>query len=151
MTSVSVSLWKMTPSSMKPAFEDGIIFDDAIVHDGDLAVAAGDVGMGVAVGGGAVRRPAGMADALTAGSGLFSAENASRSADPAGFLAQMQMPAGRGRHAGAVVAAIFQPSKPSSNIGSASRLADVSDDATHSSPCSECEWSNVGREVSEYK
>ncbi len=51
------------------AFERGVVFDDAVVDDGDPAVAA-EVRMGVAVGGGPVRRPARVADADAAGGGL---------------------------------------------------------------------------------
>ena len=40
MTSVSVSLWKTTPSACELAFEGGVVLDDAVVDDGDGAVAA---------------------------------------------------------------------------------------------------------------
>ena len=35
MTSVSVSLWKTTPSRLELALERGVVFDDAVVDDGD--------------------------------------------------------------------------------------------------------------------
>ena len=51
------------------ALERGVVFDDAVVDDGDL-LAVAEVRMGVAVVGGAVRGPACVADAGAAGGGL---------------------------------------------------------------------------------
>ena len=51
---------------LKLPFQSGIVLDDAVVDDGDDAVAA-DVRVGVAVVGGAVRGPARVADAGRAG------------------------------------------------------------------------------------
>ena len=51
------------------AFEGGVVFDDAVVDDGDRAVAA-EMGMGVDVGGAAVGGPAGVADAGGAANGV---------------------------------------------------------------------------------
>ena len=90
-------------------FESGIVLDDAVVDDGDEAVAA-EVGMGVAVVGGAVGGPAGVADADAAGGGLV-AEMANQVLNPAGLLAEVQARAGQGRQAGAVVAAVLQPAQ----------------------------------------
>ena len=53
--------------------EGGVVLDDAVVDDGDGAVAA-EVRVGVAVGGRAVRRPARVADAVAAGGGLLAQE-----------------------------------------------------------------------------
>ena len=82
MTSVSVSLWKTTPSACKLAFERGVVFDDAVMDDGDRAVAA-EVRMGVAFVGGAVRRPARVADAGAAGSRLVAQQSAELAMRPA--------------------------------------------------------------------
>ena len=88
------------------ALEGGVVLDDAVVDDGDQAVAA-EVRMGVAIGGRAVRGPAGVADAGAAGRGLI-AQMAGQVGDAAGPLAQVQVVAGQRGEAGAVVAAIFQ-------------------------------------------
>ena len=50
-------------------FQSGIVFNDAVVDDGDKAVAA-EMRMGVMVVGGAVRGPARMADADATGGRL---------------------------------------------------------------------------------
>ena len=54
---------------LKLTFEQGVVFDDAIVNDGHGSIAA-QMGMGVGVGGAAMRGPAGVADARTTGSRL---------------------------------------------------------------------------------
>ena len=46
--------------------QGGLVFHDAVVHEGKLAA---KVRMGVAIGRGAVRGPAGVADAVSPGSG----------------------------------------------------------------------------------
>ena len=84
---------------LEPALERGVVFDDAVMDDGDPAVAA-EMGMGVAVGGGAMRRPACMADAVHARSRLF-AQKLGQVGDPAGAFAQVQVharSASPGRH-----------------------------------------------------
>ena len=62
MTSVSVSLLEDDALGLELPLEGGVVLDDAVVDDGDGAVAA-EVRVGVAVGGGAVRGPARVADA----------------------------------------------------------------------------------------
>ena len=79
MTSVSVSLWKTTPSACELPLEGGVVLDDAVVDDGDLAVAA-DVRMGIAVVGRAVRGPARVADADAARAPAVSRRCSARSA-----------------------------------------------------------------------
>ena len=132
MTSVSVSLWKTTPSACELPLEGGVVLDDAVVDDGDGAVAA-DVRVGVAVGGRAVRRPAGVADADAAG-GRLVAQRFRQVGDAAGLLAQVQPVARQGGHAGAVVAAVFQPPQPFDQDRLRLPPADVADDAAHGSP-----------------
>ena len=106
MTSVSVSLRKTKPSAWSCLLEGGVVLDDAVVDDGDLAVAA-EVRVGVGVGGAAVRGPARVADALDAGRRLL-LEQLGQFGDAAGTLAEVQLRAGQGGQAGAVVAAVFQ-------------------------------------------
>ena len=74
--SVSVSVSKTAPSASSSARERAEVLDDAVVDDGD---AAGLVRVGVALGGRAVGRPAGVADAGLA---------ADRVAGPAGRRAR---------------------------------------------------------------
>ena len=67
-----------------------------------------EVRVGVAVGRAAVRGPARVADAVAAGRGLVRDELA-EFRDPPGLLAQVQFVARARDHAGAVVAAVFEP------------------------------------------
>src|SRR5262249_7043589 len=92
------------------ALEGGVVFDDAVVDDGDLAVGA-EVGVGVAVGGRAVGGPAGVADAVAAGGGAL-VQVLGQVGDAAGALAQVEAVAGQGRQAGAVITAVFQAPQP---------------------------------------
>ena len=49
----------------------------------------------------------------------------------AGLFAKVKARTGKGRHAGAVVAAIFQPSQPLDQDGFRFLAAGVADDSTH--------------------
>ena len=69
--------------------EGGVVLDDAVMDDGDGAVAA-EVRMGVAVVGRAVRGPARVADADAARGGLRRAGSSARSAMRPARLAQVQ-------------------------------------------------------------
>jgi hypothetical protein len=108
-------------------FESGIVLDDAVVNDGDEAVAA-DVGVGVAVVGRAVRGPAGVADADAAGGGLV-AEGADEVVNPACPFAKVQPGAGERGQAGAVLTAVLQPPQASYYIGFRFLAAVVTDDS----------------------
>ena len=107
------------------------------------AAIAADVRMGVAIGGGAVRGPARVADADAAGRRLI-AEMSGQFGDAAGPFAEVQMRAGQRRHAGAVVAAILQPAQPFDEDRLRLSIADVTDDAAHA--CSSVNrWGGVIR------
>ena len=93
--------------TLELAFERGVVFDDAVVDHGDQAIAA-KVRMGVAIVGGTMRGPAGMADADTTG-GRLVAQQAHQILNAASPFAQMEAIAGESGYAGAVVAPIFQP------------------------------------------
>ncbi len=109
--------------------EGGVVLDDAVVDDGHDAVAA-EVGVGVAVVGGAVRGPARMADAGRAG-GRVLFQVGGQAGDAAGPLVDVQARAGDGGHARAVVAAIFQPTQAFDQDRRRFPLTDVADDAAH--------------------
>ena len=86
--------------------------------------------MGVAVVGGAMRRPARVADAVAAGGGLV-AQEFGEIGDAAGAFAQMQVRPGQGGEPGAVVAAIFQAAQALDEDGFRFSLSDIADDAAH--------------------
>ena len=111
------------------ALEGGVVLDDAVVDDGDAAIAA-EVRMGVAVGGRAVGGPARVADADAAGRRLL-LQMSGQFGDAAGPLADVQMRAGQRGHAGAVVAAIFQPPQALDKDRFRLSIAHVTDDAAH--------------------
>ncbi len=111
------------------ALEGGVVLDDAVVDDGDEAVAA-EVGVGVAVVGGAVRGPARVADAGAAGGGPI-AEVPRQVLDAAGALAEVQLRAGQRGQAGAVVAAVLQPAQAVDEDRFRFTAAGVADDAAH--------------------
>src|SRR5262249_40625595 len=72
------------------ALQGGVVLDDAVVDNGDQAVAfAGGVRVGVGVGGGAVGGPAGVRDADRAGGGRV-AQVLGQLGDAAGPFAQVQ-------------------------------------------------------------
>src|SRR5262249_16758183 len=114
------------------ALEGGVVLDDAVVHQGDGAVAGG-VGGGVAGGGGGGGGPAGVAGAGAAGGGVL-AEVGGQVGDAAGLLADVQLRAGVGGHAGAVVAAVLQPPQPLHQDRLRLTVPDVTHDATHGEP-----------------
>src|SRR5262249_53669964 len=87
------------------SFERGIVLDDAIVDDGHDSLAA-EMGVSVAIGGRAMRRPAGVANADAAGSRPV-AQVKNEVVNAAGLLAQMKARAGQGGEAGTVIAAVF--------------------------------------------
>ena len=111
-------------------FERVVIFDDAIVNDGDFAGLI-EVRMGIFVRGRAVRGPARVADAEIS-LDRFGFQKARKAfADFAHFLANEQIAATHHSHAGAVIAAIFQPPQSFEQDGRGRLFANVSNDAAH--------------------
>ena len=110
-----------------------VVLDDAVVHHGDGAARI-EVGMGVALRGGAVRGPAGMRDAGGAG-WVLGGHRAGQIVD----LAHRAMPVQHavfveGRYARRVIAPVFQaPQRGNQQLRGRTR-PDVSHDTAHISP-----------------
>ena len=117
------------PFRLELALEGGVVFNDAIVDDGNQPVAA-QVGMRIAIGGRPVGCPAGVADAGAAGRWMV-AKISGQVSNSAGPLAEMEMGAGQRRHPGTVIAAIFQPVESFKQQGFRFTIADIADDAAH--------------------
>ncbi len=111
--------------------ELGEVLDDAVVDEGELAPVA-EVRMRIDVGGAAVRRPAGVADAGAAVVDGVLGELVDEHAELAGALAGAELAVARQHgHACGVVAAVFQPLQaPDEHLEAAAR-ADVSHDSAH--------------------
>ena len=108
-----------------------IVFDDAVVDDGKLAVLA-DVGVGVDVVRRAVGRPAGMAHADGALHIRAAVDEVAQDLEPAhGFFDLKLMPRRNDRDTGAVIAAVFQTGEAVEQNGGSLLAADVSNDTTH--------------------
>ena len=110
----------------------GEVLDDAVVDDGELVV-VGQVRVGVGVGGAAVRRPAGVADA---GGAVGERVRRCRSSRRTPSLpARLRMPRSPSRvddgDARGVVAAVLEPRQSGQEDGLALPRAHVSDDSTH--------------------
>ena len=122
--------FELVPGTDQFLFERVVIFNDAVMDDGDFAGSI-EVRMAVSVGRNAVRGPARVADAEAAG-GRFGFQNAGEAlVNPALFLAQRESIAVQHRHAGAVIAAIFQPPQSFEQDGRGRFFSDVSNDAAH--------------------
>ena len=109
-----------------------VIFDDAVVDHGDLAVLA-DLGVGVHVAGGPVGGPAGVADAHGAVHGGPALDQIGQNLEPALGLAH-----GEGLvllridgHAGGVITPILQPGQSVQQNGSGLLPANKAYDSTH--------------------
>ena len=111
-------------------FERVVIFDDAIVNDGDFAGLV-ELRMGIFVRGRAVRGPAGVADAEISLDRFGFQKPCESLADFSHFLANEQIAAAHQSHARAVVAAIFQPPQSFEQDGRGRLFTDVSNDAAH--------------------
>ncbi len=111
-------------------FQRVVIFDDAVVDDGDLAGLV-EVRMGIFVRRRAVRGPARVADADGSGDRLGFQQAREALVDFALFLADQQAVAIQHGHARAVVAAIFQPPQSFEQDGRGRFFSDVSNDAAH--------------------
>src|SRR5262245_61769338 len=112
--------------------ECGVILDDPIVDDGHLSLAA-DVGMGIAVIGGPMRRPASVADPDTPGHGTI-AEQTGQVMDAPGRLAEVQMGTEDRRQTGAVIAAILETPQSLDEDWFRFLVTGVADDAAHGVP-----------------
>jgi len=110
--------------------EPVVIFDDAVVDDGDPAGLI-QVGMGIYVGRRAVGGPAGVADADVAGGGFLFQQAREALVNFSLFLADEQFVAVQHGHARAVIAAIFQPPQSFEQDGRGRFFTNVSDDAAH--------------------
>ena len=107
-----------------------VIFDDAVVDDGDLAGLI-EVRMGIDVRRRAVRGPARVADAEISRDRFGFQKAGEAFVDFPLFLADEQFVAVQHGHARAVVAAIFQPPQSFEQDGRGRFFTDVSNDAAH--------------------
>jgi hypothetical protein len=103
------------------------IFDDAVVHHRDPV---GRVGMGVGFVGHPVGRPAGVADADIAGQRV-GVELGRQISQLALGAAAFDAAVDQGRHAGGIVAAIFQPLEPVEQLRRHVARTQDTDDAAH--------------------
>jgi hypothetical protein len=107
--------------------EGDVVLDDAVVDDGD---AGRTVGMGIALGGRAMGRPAGMADARRAGEGP-ALEHGGEIAELALGAAAIDAGAVERGDAGAVIAAIFEAAERFEDERSRRACAQDADDTAH--------------------
>jgi hypothetical protein len=107
-----------------------VVFDDAVMHHHD-APGAVPMGMGVFFGWPAMRRPAGVADAIGAVQRMLP-DHLFQVAQLARRAAQFQ-PMSRGPHgdAGRVISPVLQPSQAFKNDRDYVFRADISHDSTH--------------------
>ena len=109
--------------------EEAMILDDAVVHQG--AAVTTDVGVGVPLGGLAMGGPAGVGDAEFAGQGVL-VHGLGQALDLAeGADAAKLARGGQDRHAGGVVAPVFQPAQSLQENGRYVPLSNAAHYATH--------------------
>ena len=130
MTSVSVSVLNSWPSACSCCFERQVVFDDAVVHHHDFALAVA-VRVRVLLGGTAVGGPARVADPEGAVDGI----------QPDGVLQVPQLALGApdlqlviaavNRQARRVVSAILQPLQALQNDRDGALCPDVAHDSAH--------------------
>ena len=106
-----------------------VIFDHAVVHEGEFAALV-EMRMRILIGRFAVRRPASVADAVSARRGRFG-EELREPGDAAGAFARLDMLAINDRDPGGIVTAIFEAAQTIEQDGRCFRTSDVSDNATH--------------------
>ena len=123
---------ELHPVGLQLVLQQHVVFDHAVVHHGDGAVAA-QVRVGVGVGRPAVGGPAGVADAVGAGGGLRG-HHLLQFGQPPGLPPQVQAAAGAGDEAGRVVPAVLQPLQPVEQDGRRFPRAGEPDDAAHARP-----------------
>ena len=116
--------------ALKLVAQRGIVFDDAVVDDGEFAV-GGHMRVCVGVGGRAVGRPAGMADAGKAGQQRAVFRFFRKSVDMAGSLDHMQLAVFLYGDACAVISAVFQLAQPVQQQRRRGLGAGKSYDSTH--------------------
>ena len=113
--------------------QGAVVLDDAVVDDNDVARGVG-VGMGVRLGGGAVRRPARVADAGAASRQVVG-EMATQVGELADALRYAEAALGvEHGDAGAVVAAVLEAGEALEDDGCGRFAADVTDDSAHGRP-----------------
>ena len=122
---------ELGPGIQELLLQLGEVLDDAVVDERELAVVA-EVRVRVAVGGAAVGRPAGVADAGVAVGQRLLAEVLRQDAELAGALARAHL-AVVGEHgdAGRVVAPVFEPLQAAEEHVDRAVRADVTHDSTH--------------------
>ena len=111
-------------------FERVVIFDDAIVDDGDFAGLI-EMRMGIFVRRRPMRGPAGMSDAEGSGGWVGFQQRREAFVNPAPFLAHQQVGVACHGQARAVITAVFQPPQSFQQDGRGCFLADVTNDAAH--------------------
>ena len=110
----------------------GKVLDDAVVDNGEAAVAAG-LGMGVDLIGLTVGGPAGVAHAHRAGEGRAVRRQLRQSRQPARRFIDLQSRRAAHRHAGGVVAAVLQTAQAVQQDGGGLPTAHVAYYSTHNS------------------
>ena len=119
--------FELTPGGAELGGQFAVIFDDAVMHQGDLA---GDVGVGVGFGWPAMGGPAGVADAGLAGErrgGQRRGQMVKLTGPPQAFETTI----GGHRYPGRVIAAIFQAAQPVEQTRGDRRPAEDANQATH--------------------
>ena len=108
-----------------------VVFDDAVVDQGDPAVLA-DMGVGVDVIGLPVGGPAGVADAQAPVQVRAAVDQVRQDLEPPLGLADLEPRGLRPhRHAGGVVAPVFHPRQPIQQNGGSGLFPYKSDDSAH--------------------
>ena len=120
------------PLRLELAAQRGVVLDHAVVDDGDRdrPAAAAQMGMGVAVGGRPVSRPARVADPARP-RGRLAVEQFLQDPHPAGPLPHDQLVAVDRGQARAVVAAILEPAQPRDQDRRGLMSSGVTDDSAH--------------------
>ena len=110
--------------------EGGIVLDDAVMHNGDRAVAI-RMRMRVLNGRSAVRRPARMGDSAPAGLKTGIQLRRLGAGDAADLAENLEAVAARHRHAPGIVSAIFEPFQAFEEQAGARARSDVAENSAH--------------------
>jgi hypothetical protein len=111
------------------AFDRGVIFDDAVVHERELAIAA-EMRVRVGVGHPAVGGPTRMADAGRAGKMVFR-DLLGEIVHPADLFDDVEVAVLLDGESGRIVAAVFQALQSLEQDGSRLLFTHIADDAAH--------------------